>query len=210
MTDKFSYSDFLSFANVPRETFLRLEAYVGVLEKWQKTINLVGRTTVSDIWKRHIIDSIQLIKYIPKEAAVADIGSGAGFPGLVLAILGVNNMTLIESDARKVAFLREAVRITEAEVDIIHQRVEGVSLTPISVITARALAPIDKLLFMIEKTLTKEHNILLLKGKSYKEEIRLSLSRWAFDYEVFPSITDSNSAVLSLTHCTLVNPLQRR
>src|SRR5579872_1579950 len=116
--ENFNYDDFIKYKNVPRGTFERLQKYVELLFKWQKTINLVGNTTLKDVWNRHIIDSLQLLEHIIDHDRIVDIGSGAGLPGLVIAIIRGGEVALIESDGRKVAFLREASRITETDVII--------------------------------------------------------------------------------------------
>jgi len=195
----FSYDDFIGYKNVPRGTFLRLQLFTELLKKWQKTINLISQSTISNIWNRHIIDSAQLIDFI-KGNSVIDIGSGAGFPGLILAILGVGEVTLVESDGRKAAFLREAARVTNSNVVIKNQRVEEVSLPDSSTITARGFASVNDTLYSLNNTLNNSHNILLLKGKNYNQEITEARLHWLFDCDVIPSITDKEAAILSLTH----------
>jgi 16S rRNA (guanine527-N7)-methyltransferase len=172
------------------------------LLKWQNAINLVSQSTLEQLWQRHFIDSSQLLDHIQAGEAVADIGSGAGFPGLVLAILGVEKMTLIESDTRKVAFLREAARQTECEVALINKRVEEVSLREFSTITARGFASVTDMLGLCENTLTPNHKLLLLKGKNYKSEIDSARKAWSFDYHTYPSATEQDGVILSLTHIT--------
>ena len=104
---------FAAAINVSRETIERLERYAALLIKWNKTVNLVGRSTIADLWRRHMLDSAQLFPYLPKSAGrLVDFGSGAGFPGLVLAIMGAPDVHLVEANARKCAFLREAARVT--------------------------------------------------------------------------------------------------
>src|SRR6202046_1394945 len=121
MTNDFYYNDFVKYIEVPRETFGRLQDYVNLLKKWQAKINLISNSTILDVWKRHIIDSGQLMKYLSESENVIDLGSGAGFPGMVLAILGIKNMTLVESDSRKVAFLKEVARTVEAKDYILYK-----------------------------------------------------------------------------------------
>ncbi len=197
----FTYEDFLTYKNVSRETFLRLQNYVTLLQKWQKKINLVSGATVSDIWIRHIIDSTQIYDFIQESGSVADIGSGAGFPGLVLAILGIQT-TLVESDARKAAFLREAARVTQANATVLNQRVEAVSFTPFTTITARALSTISGILDLLSPTIGSNHKLLLLKGKTYREELAQARKRWNFECTVTPSVTDAAGVIIHLQHCT--------
>jgi 16S rRNA (guanine527-N7)-methyltransferase len=195
---KFSYDDFTKYVGVSRETFARLGDYVELLEKWQKSINLIGTATIHTVWVRHIIDSAQLIRYIDPADKVVDIGSGAGFPGLVIAIMGIKNVTLVESDARKVAFLREAARVTQTEVVIINKRVESIDLKQYYLIIARGFAPLQAMIAMFSHALNVNHKLLLLKGKSYNSEIDAARKQWSFDYEAIPSATDKDGVILSM------------
>ena len=118
---------FAEIVPVSRETLARLEAYAELLTRWSARINLVGRDTLADLWRRHMLDSAQLLPLVPDSAqSLIDLGSGAGFPGLVLAILGVRGVELVEADSRKAAFLREAARISEANVAIRPCRIAAV------------------------------------------------------------------------------------
>ena len=195
---EFTYNDFIRYKNVSRETFLRLQDYVELLKKWQKTINLISPSTISDVWFRHIIDSVQLIEHLQENDVIADIGSGAGFPGLVLGMLGVGSMTLIESDTRKAAFLREAARVTDTPINILNQRAEEVSLSDFSVLTARGFAPVKVVLESLSDKISSNARLLLLKGKKYKLEIEEAQKYYSFDYKEYPSITDKESAILTI------------
>ncbi len=184
--------------SVSRETFSRFQDYHELLKRWQKTINLISPTTLNDIWIRHIIDSVQLFGFVTPADSVVDMGSGAGFPGLVLAILGVKKMALVESDGRKAAFLREASRVTKTEVTIMDKRSESIDLKDFSLVVARGFAPLLGLLEIIGGTLKASHKILLLKGKRYSQEIEEAQASWSFEYKVFPSITDPEGVILSM------------
>jgi 16S rRNA (guanine527-N7)-methyltransferase len=145
--------EFRAATDVSRETLDRLESYAALLTKWSGAINLVGRETLRDAWRRHFLDSAQVVDHLPPAPAgrarhILDLGSGAGFPGLVLAILGAGEVTLVESDAKKAAFLREAARIAGAPAVVICARIESLSPSDLSpdAVTARALAPLPKLL----------------------------------------------------------------
>jgi len=196
----FSYHEFTQFENVSRETFIRLNCFVELLQKWQQTINLISATTLPDIWTRHIIDSTQLYQKIGANEAVVDMGSGAGFPGMVLGIMGITSMALVESDGRKVAFLREVARETKTPIRIFHERAENVSLTDFSVITARGFASVKNTLNFLKDGLNSGHKLLLLKGKSYQKELGEAREDWSFDCETFPSITDKEGVILSITN----------
>lgn len=181
---------------VSRETFTRLEEYVSLLLKWQKKINLISDSTIPDVWARHILDSAQLISHIQPDRKIVDLGSGAGLPGIILSILGVKSITLVESDMRKVAFLREASRIANAPVQVENKRAETILLDNIDVVTARGFAPLEKIFSILESGLTPRHKMVLLKGREYEKEIAEAKANWHFDYKKIHSITDNNSAVL--------------
>ena len=190
---------FTKVAGVSRETLERLQAYVALLTAWNRRINLVGPNTIGDIWRRHILDSAQLMPLLPEAArVVVDIGSGAGLPGLVLAILGVPEVHLIESDQRKAAFLREAQRVTGASVTIHAQRAERLPPIPADVIVARAVAPVDNLLLMVDK-FRKPHTIcLFLKGKGVEEELAHLPPALQMKARILPSRSDPTGRILRL------------
>lgn len=199
MTEKnFSYDEFSKITPISRETYQHLEAYVDLLKKWQSKINLISSKTLSSVWQRHVVDSAQVIGHINQNDSVIDLGSGAGLPGLILSILGVKNVTLVESDGRKVAFLREAARAAGVNVTLHNQRVEEVNLNGFDVITARAFAPLKALLAMVSQTIKATHKMVLLKGKSYLSEIEEALHEWTFDYQIHPSVTDAEGVILTL------------
>jgi len=190
---------------VSRETLERLEIYVELLLKWQRAINLIGPGTVADVWGRHVLDSGQLMPYIPKDKSpVVDIGSGAGLPGLVLAIMGVPDVKLVESDSRKCVFLREAARMTKTQVDIVESRVEYLENMAAGVITARALAPLSKLV-ELSQSVTKPNTLyLFLKGKNLKNELTHLKNNWRMQLEIHPSVTNPDGSILKMESVTRV------
>ena len=146
-----------------------------------------------------MLDSAQLFPLIPSEARVlVDLGSGAGFPGLVLAILGVPEVHLIESDARKCAFLREAARVTETRVTVHASRIEAMAPLAADAVTARALAPLPELLDLASPFLQPHTICVFLKGKTAAEELRATRDRWHMQASVVPSRTDPDASVLVL------------
>jgi 16S rRNA (guanine527-N7)-methyltransferase len=184
---------------VSRETLARLEAYAELLTRWSARINLVGRDTIADLWRRHILDSTQLRAFVPDRArSMIDLGSGAGLPGLVLAILGVPGVELIEADSRKCAFLREASRITETAVTLRPCRIEAVAPHPVDVVTARACAPLDRLLGLAEPFLAPDSECLFLKGERVEEELTLARKRWTMTASLHQSRADPRGVVLRL------------
>jgi 16S rRNA (guanine527-N7)-methyltransferase len=190
---------FAEIITVSRETLARLEAYAELLTRWSARINLVGRDTIADLWRRHILDSAQLWTFVPAAAnGMIDLGSGAGLPGLVLAILGAPGVELVEADSRKCAFLREAARITEAAVTLRPCRIEAVSPHPVEVVTARACAPLDRLLGLAEPFLARDGECLFLKGERVEEELTLARKHWTMMASVYPSRSDPRGVVIRL------------
>jgi 16S rRNA (guanine527-N7)-methyltransferase len=184
---------------VSRETLARLEAYAALLTQWSVRINLVGRDTIGDLWRRHMLDSAQLRPLVPDRAqSLIDLGSGAGFPGLVLAILGMPGVELVEADSRKAAFLREAARVAEAEVAIRPCRIAAVPAHPVDVVTARALAPLDRLLDLVQPFLAPDTLCLFPKGERAEEELTLARKRWTMTASTYQSIADPRGVVLRL------------
>jgi len=190
---------FAEIIPVSRETLARLEAYAELLTRWSARINLIGRDTIADLWRRHILDSAQLRAFVPDRARnMIDLGSGAGLPGLVLAILGAPGVELVEADSRKCAFLREAARITEAPVTLRPCRIETVSPHPVDVVTARACAPLDRLLGLAEPFLAPDSECLFLKGERVGEELTLARKRWTMTPSLHQSRSDPRGVVLRL------------
>jgi len=186
---------------VSHETFERLSTYHDLLLKWQSKINLISNDTIEDCWNRHFLDSAQLINQIPDSADnILDIGSGAGFPGMVLAIISNKKCHLIESDTKKATFLKEVARLTNTNVTIYNERVENISIPQMPLITARALANLNQLLNWSEKFVSHETISLFPKGKNYSTELEDAKIEWAFDSEILPSVTDTNGVIVKLSH----------
>lgn len=186
-------------SGVSRETLDRLATYLALLERWQPRINLVSRTTLAEAGTRHILDSAQLHPLLPEDARVlVDLGSGAGFPGLVLAVLGVPDVHLIESDQRKCAFLREAARVTGTPVTVHNRRIEAVPPFAADVVTSRALAPLDELLTLSAPFLGAAGTGLFLKGRQAEDELTLARRHWRMQAEMIDSITDPEGRVLRI------------
>lgn len=184
---------------VSRETLGRLEAYADLLVKWQKAINLVSPATLPELWRRHILDCGQLARLAPLDGLWLDLGAGAGLPGLVLAILGAREVRLVESDGRKCAFLREAARITAAPAQILHARIENVAPFHADVVTARALAPLPKLLGFAAPFLGGGGIALFPKGQDVEAELTEAHRIWRMKVDRQPSSTDPRATVLRLT-----------
>ncbi len=180
-------------------TLARLDAYVALLAKWQAKLNLVGPRTLPDVWHRHVLDSAQLHRLLPPGArTLVDMGSGAGFPGLVLAIMGVPEVTLIEADRRKTIFLREAARVAGVAVEVRAERLEATVKRPVDVVTARALAPLPKLLLWAEGFVGPATTCLFLEGAGVDGELTDAAAGWMMTTKRHPSLTHPEGLVLEL------------
>ena len=201
---------------VSRETVDRLEVYADLLKRWQKTINLVAPSTLDDIWHRHLADSAQLWGACTSPSPrtlrgegmrYLDLGSGAGFPGLVLAIMaaetGLTRHTLVESDTRKAAFLREVARHTGVTVDIVAARIEVTQTVAkvgeVDCVTARALAPLPRLLPLVAPYFGVATVGLFLKGREVTAELEESTRAWEFNSQLQPSLTDPDGRIVVIS-----------
>ncbi|OYD86111.1 16S rRNA (guanine(527)-N(7))-methyltransferase RsmG [Azospirillum brasilense] len=196
----FDAAAFQAETGVSRETLDRLAAYEATLRKWQPKINLVGPSTLPDAWRRHFLDSAQLYPLLPEGARVlVDLGSGAGFPGLVLAIMGVPEVHLVESDSRKCAFLREAARVAGASVTVHNKRIEAAPPIAADVVTARALAPLNDLLNWAYPFLQDRGAALFPKGQNVADELTDTTKYWKMRTERFDSRTDPTGTILRVS-----------
>ena len=196
--------DFRRQFDVSRETIHRLEHLEALLRKWNPAINLVSQSTLSEVWTRHFLDSAQLLQMTgPSPQHWGDLGSGGGFPGLVVGILALEQapdmrLTLVESDKRKAAFLLNAVRELQISATVAAVRIEALDPLGVEVLSARALAPLDVLLGFAKRHLLPEGVALFPKGKSWREEVALARQSWSFECEQKPSATDPDSVVLKI------------
>jgi 16S rRNA (guanine527-N7)-methyltransferase len=193
----------LRLVSVSRETEKRLDRFVELLLTWQARINLVAPSTLCRVWTRHIADSLQLLAHAPQARIWVDLGSGAGFPGLVLACVlapGDRGMVhLVESDSRKAAFLREAARITGASAEIHMLRIEDFTERwggTADLVTARALAPLAKLMDFAAPLLEKGAQALLPKGQDVEAELTEAAKCWHIEAELLPSVTDPRGRIV--------------
>jgi len=185
--------------SVSRETIGKLTAYLALMAKWQPRINLVSSATLGDAWRRHILDSAQLASFLPENGAhILDVGSGAGFPGLVLSIMTDNKVTLVESDQRKSVFLQTVIRELGLTANVRNERIEAMQAIGASIVTARALASIERLLQLLSRQLFSVERCLFLKGASLQEELTTLQSYPNIGYRIHPSVTSQDGAILEL------------
>jgi 16S rRNA (guanine527-N7)-methyltransferase len=193
----------LALTPVSRETSGRLDRLVELLIDWQQRMNLVASSTIPVLWTRHVADSLQLIALVPKARIWADLGSGAGFPGLVIACALAETegarMHLVESNGKKVAFLREALRVTGAPAEVHAVRVGDFvdnSLEPIDVVTARALAPLPELLTMAYPLLKRGTVGVFPKGQNVGFELTEAAKCWNIQFRLSQSLTDARGQIV--------------
>lgn len=193
---------FISAPSVSRETLMKLRQYAALARQWNEALDLFAPTSINAFWMRHILDSLQLLPLIPRSADTAiDIGSGGGLPGLVLAIALAPDLefTLIEANRRKAAFLREAARVTDTKLTIAASRVEDQDIGA-DVVTARALAPLSRLLAMAFPHLNQGGICLFPKGASASTEIEQCTRTWLFDVDCIPSRTHRDATILRVAN----------
>lgn len=194
---------FIDQTDVSRETFAKYEAWHRLLVKWNAKINLVAKSTLPEFWTRHALDSWQITPFIRETDKVClDFGSGGGFPGLAMAIALFETsdarVVLTESAGKKASFLKTVSRELALPTEIISDRIENLSPFPADIITARAFAPLDRLLSYSEPFLSDNTQILLLKGAAVDEELKLARTQWTFDCETVKSLSDEDGCILKL------------
>jgi 16S rRNA (guanine527-N7)-methyltransferase len=181
-----------------------LDQYDALLKKWNPAINLVSKTTIETLWQRHFHDSAQIFQHHPEKACHwVDLGSGGGFPALVLAMFAkecrpTDRFTLVESDVRKVAFLQTVIREVGLNATVIAERIEQTPPLEADVLTARALSSLDKLLEYASHHLKPNGIAIFPKGEKYKKEIDDAFAFWNYDVEEFTSKTNPNGAILKI------------
>nr|WP_309502736.1 16S rRNA (guanine(527)-N(7))-methyltransferase RsmG [uncultured Roseovarius sp.] len=196
--------------DVSRETNEKFQIYADLLRKWTAKINLVSKESLENLWERHIVDSVQVYRQAPKEIDHwVDLGSGGGFPGVVAAILlaeaqPLARVTLVESDQRKCAFLRTALRETGCHGEVIASRIETTPPLQASVLSARALADLSTLLGYAERHMHATGIALFPKGAKWQQEVNEAQSKWQFALEVAKSATDPAAAILKISGVTRV------
>jgi 16S rRNA (guanine527-N7)-methyltransferase len=195
---------FLAAWDVSRETLDRLDRVIETLDHWRTRSNLIGPREWPVIWTRHFADCYQLLDLIPETARVVDLGSGAGFPGLIIAAARpAGHVTMVESVGKKCAFLRAAIEAGGLSASVRQERVESVEPIPADFVTARAFAPLPKLLDYASPWLKRGATGLFLKGERWKEELTEARQTWNFAHEAIPSRVGGSGTIL------IIRELQR-
>lgn len=199
MSAALTAAGFRAACAVDASTLARLELYVALLGEWQRKMNLVGAATLADPWRRHVLDSAQLRAHLPAGAqTLVDLGAGAGFPGLVLAILGVPKVTLIEATGKKCRFLEAVAAATATTVEIVHGRAEALPPRRADVVTARALAPLPLLLRYAHRFGGRHTLHLFLKGRSVERELTDAAAEWTMNVKRHSSLTHPDGVLLEI------------
>ena len=187
--------------SVDKEKKRLLEKYVFLIKKNQENVSLIGKSTISDIWLRHIIDSLQIIKYLPKEEKnkyLIDVGTGAGLPGVVLAIMGRSDVLLCEKSPKKTNFLKVVLKECSLNAKIYNCRIEDIIMNNIAIIVSRAYASIKKLILTNIHLISKETILVIHKGKKHMKEIAEAKKEFAFNFKKFDSITSKEGVILKI------------
>ena len=192
--------------SVSHETFLKLQTYNSLLREWQEKFNLVSQSSLEDAWNRHFMDSVQLLKFIPEKAKyLIDFGSGAGFPGMVLAIIlrektPYLKVTLVESIKKKTMYLKEVAEKTQTNVEILNERIEKIKNKKYDVITSRAMSSLENLLTYAKPFCKKETICIFPKGKKYSEELAEARKKWQFKCRIEANEQSSEGKILIVSN----------
>jgi len=208
-TDGFGPQDVLAQTDVSRETLTSIEKIVDELDGWRKKINLIGPSEFGQVWRRHVLDSAQLIPLMPSKGRIIDLGSGSGFPALIIsAALDPDHAetVMIETVGKKCAFLRAAIQSADLPAKVQQGRVENVNDLTADCVTARAFAPLPKLLEYAEKWLANGAYGVFSKGRRWEEELTQAKESWRFAYEVIPSMSGGDGVILKISEVSRVSP----
>ncbi len=201
----FTADDFQAATGVSRETLAKCQIFVDLLQTWNRRMNLIAKSTEIQIWHRHMLDSAQIMDFLPENTkTLVDLGSGAGFPGLVLAMLGVPDVHLIESTGKKANFLRSAAEATDVTVTVHNTRIEDINPFPADVVTARALAPLDELIGYGQRFAGPHTCHIYLKGQHIADELTQAHKIWKMRLDRTPSTTDPRGSVLCVREVSRV------
>lgn len=204
--DGFGPEDLKDYVDVSRETLERLQIIVAELDAWRRKTNLIGPAEFGRVWRRHVLDSIQLYPYIPESGHTIDLGSGSGFPALVLAAClqsPTGKLTMAESVGKKCAFLRAAIQAADLPAEVIQGRVEAINPVQADCVSARAFAALPKLLEYAEPWFDQGAYGVIPKGRRWEEELTDALESWRFAYEAIPSVS-GDGAILIISEVSRV------
>ena len=188
------------------EQIIKIDKYINEVCFFNKHTNIVGKSTLTNPWRNHILDCIQLSKFIQnKNSSILDMGSGAGLPGLILAIYNYTNVSLIDSNSKKIRFITSACSKLNFNVKIYHQRIESLKNSKYDYLVSRALSNLNKLFFYSQNIFNKKTVLIFLKGKQISEEIQKANKFWKFKYDLYPSISDKRGRIIVIKDLNKIN-----
>ena len=200
--DGFGLDDVSSLANVSRETSDRIECVIRTLKEWSTQLNLIGKNEWRHIWRRHVFDCAQILEHIPRDANVVDLGTGAGFPGLIVASSlsaeGIGKTHLVEKSTKKCLYLRAVVEGAKLNAEVHNQRAEELTNLSADIVTARAFAPLPRLMSSASHLFGKDTIAVLHKGQNWKEELTAAAETWKFSSEAIPSRSGGSGVILKI------------
>ena len=197
-------SDILNINNVSRETIDELKKYETLVKEWNNKFNLISKSSIPYIWERHILDSLQLCRFIKEiDGVMCDFGSGAGFPAIVIAIVAEElfpnlRVSLVESIGKKATFLNEVKNVLGLNITVYNDRIEKLKLPKADIISSRALASLPKLLEYSKPFCKPTTRLIFPKGEKWKEEVLEAEKNWKFDYQTKQSLTSSTGCILQI------------
>ena len=206
-----NYNDFNFFKkniNTNSEVIEKLKRFVKILDIYQKDMNLIGKSTRFTIWSRHILDSAQIAKFLHNEEQkylTVDVGTGAGFPGVVLASLGRSDILLCEKSRKKIEFLKTISKECNLNLNIFLGKIEDLNVKNAKTVVARAFAPLKTLLVKVKHIIYKDTSLVLHKGENYNKEIEEAKNFFSFNYVCYDSITNPNSKILKIKNLKEIN-----
>ena len=199
-------TDILDIYNVSRETYQKLKDYETLVLEWNSKMNLISKSSAEHIWERHILDSLQLIKFIRQEDEIMyDFGSGAGFPAIVIAIVAEQffpnlKIYMVESIGKKAGFLVEVKKRLNLNVEVVNDRIENIKNPKADVITSRAMAALTKLFEYSKPFCSEKTRLIFPKGSSWEEEVKIANEKWKYIYSEYKSETDENGRILLISN----------
>ena len=200
--DSLKSNEFIKSLNVSRETLKGFYEYKTLLSKWNEKINLVSKNTLLDIWERHFLDSGQIIKHVDASGKRwVDVGSGAGFPGLVVALLLRDrkidcDLVLVEKNPKKSFFLKEVIRKLNLSAEVVNNNIDTLEPLNADILTTRAFSELNNLIEIAFRHRKKEGICLFLKGENYRIELDKTLNYWFFDYDIVGSLSSSSGKII--------------
>tara|TARA_B100000902_G_C26963239_1_gene741574 strand:- start:91 stop:759 length:669 start_codon:yes stop_codon:yes gene_type:complete len=201
----FTSREFHNIFSTTDSAISKLKEFEKILTIWNKDINLISKSTEPHIWWRHIADTAQLVNLVSiKSKVIIDMGSGAGFPGIILSILGSPEVHLVESVGKKANFLKYVIKALSLDAKVHHSRIEALKPFKVDIVTARALAPLDKLLELSQKFIGKDTLQLYFKGDKFNIELDEARKKWIFDFKTYKSLTNPSSRIIEVKRAKFI------